>query len=152
MVAFTSRNIRHRNNRLFGDDRILGYLAGVPKLVYGENPLVILPYFTKGFPQKSQHTPTSGLRLGTPKLNFHQIDGCFCPVCPWRWPVCNMSFLRRQKGDLITKKLFFRRLNPEQGGCLGSHSLNVKHRSAQWQFTVCDSQILTLDKLSVVQS
>ena len=45
LVAFTSRNIRHRNNRLFGDDRILGYLAGVPKLVYGGNPLVKLGKF-----------------------------------------------------------------------------------------------------------
>ena len=44
-IAFTSRNIRHRNNRLFGDGRILGYLAGVPKLVYGGNPLVKLGKF-----------------------------------------------------------------------------------------------------------
>ena len=35
---------------------------------------LILP---KDFP----HTPTSGPRLGTPKFDNHQIDGCFGAVC-----------------------------------------------------------------------
>ena len=118
LVAITSRDIRHRNNRLFGDDRILGYLAGVPKLVYGGNPLVklgkIYPILPKDFPHNV--TPTSGPRLGTPKLNFHQIDGCSCPVCPWRWPVCNMRFLRAQKVNLIEKRFFFVTYYPNRGG------------------------------------
>ena len=72
-IAFTSnvRNIRHRNNRLFGDDRILGYLAGVPKLVYGGNPLVKLGKFYPILPKDFPHTPTSGPRLGTPKFDHH---------------------------------------------------------------------------------
>ena len=54
-----------------------------------------------------------------------------------------MSFLRLQKVDLIEKRLFFRQIPFEQGGCLGSHSLNVSHSQA-WYMDKMSQQIKKL--------
>ena len=86
-IQLTSRVVRDRFWGRFDDTAILGYLAGVPKLVYGENPLVKLGKFYPILPKDFPHTPTSALPLGSPKWWYHQINPKTCPALPWRWAV-----------------------------------------------------------------
>ena len=131
-IALTSRNIRHRNNRLFGDDRILGYLAGVPKLVYGENPLVKLAIFTQ-FYQRISPKISAYTNFGTParypKIELSPNRRLF--LSRMSLEVTRMQYEVRtsSKSQFNRKRIFFSSQNTrsqwESPECLGIHSLNI---------------------------
>ena len=97
----TSRDIRDRNNRRFGDDRILGYPAGVPKLGYGENPLVKFGKFYQILPK------TPNIRVGLNSTNVTtnaRLLVCFdikiCPIALENAQICHFNVVVKSFGGL----------------------------------------------------
>ena len=104
-----TRYLRYGNNvnGRFGDGRILEYLAGIPKLV-----LRFFGKFFGNFLILPKHTLTSEPRLGTPKLDHHQIVGCIVPYVPGGDPY---EVSTNPKVNLIEQELF-RHIMREQRG------------------------------------